>query len=194
MKKGNVVQFPLQGVAEPIQGIVKSVGVRVKVVYKHPNKNGLYEVSPTLEVAKKLMKVIAEKAELPKGLETLEIKGYKEIGTSDGVCFNANIYFKGKAVATIENGGFGGPTDVSTKMVLVKGEYSKHPLATELFAIVEKLFENIDKESLPMCDGALSYFFESYMLGDFQNFGTKFEDWLDFQQKDWAKFKSDNNL
>ena len=74
-------------------------------------------------------------------LNNITIKKYSECKGRDGIAFSADIYYKGKFVCDIVEGGYGGELDINAYTKVGKDKY-------EFDNTIHAIFETINKEEL----------------------------------------------
>jgi len=164
LKKYNIVEFSTKdnGKLITIRGIVKQAGLNsISVDY---SLNGGYfniKVPPSKFYQ---LKFISERPIMPSGLETLELKAYKEFETSRGVAFNVKVYFKGRWVGMLENDGNGGGNCFRTTTTLPINELNNLAIAA------------VDKHKL-FVDGSKLETFLSFALNGAYDCGQTIEEY-----------------
>lgn len=125
--------------------------------------------------------VVAE-SKVEKELQTISFKKIKTFATMDGYAFSADLCINGKKIAVLENGGFGGPTDLH--LYNKKDEDILNAAIEDLKNVRgEKIYDHEDNAGL--VENFMNYLQVKEDL--FMSFKEKMEsdrkEWADFQEK-----------
>lgn len=113
-------------------------------------------------------------------LQRISFKKIKIFETMDGYAFSADLCINGKKIAVLENGGFGGPTDLH--LYNKKDEDILNAAIDDLKKVRgEKIYDHEDNAGLV----------ESFMnyLEAKENFFISFKEKMESNRKEWADFQ-----